>query len=63
MVTGEVPSRAGEAEGGVGESTEGGGRGREEVPRGGVCMFMPGGTCCICDVFLFFSSMSYTKNI
>ena len=36
MVTGEVPARAGEAEGGVGESAEGGGRGGEEVPRGGV---------------------------
>lgn len=32
VVTGEVPARAGEAEGGVGESAEGGGRGGEEVP-------------------------------
>lgn len=32
MVTGEVPARAGEAEGGVGESSEGGGRRGEEVP-------------------------------
>lgn len=36
MVTGEVPPRAGETEGGVGESAEGGGGGGEEVPRGGV---------------------------
>lgn len=38
MVTGEVPARAGEAEGGVGASAEGGGRGGEEVPRRGVCV-------------------------
>lgn len=36
MVTGEVPARAGEAEGGVGESAEGGSRRGEKVPRGGV---------------------------
>lgn len=59
MVTGEVPARAGEAEGGVGESAEGGGRGGEEVPRGGVCMFMLEGTRCTCDVFV----LIYTQNI
>lgn len=35
MVTGEVPARAAEAEGGVGEGAAGGGGGGEEVPRGG----------------------------
>lgn len=35
MVTGEVPPRAGEAEAGVGESAEGGGRGGAQVPRRG----------------------------
>lgn len=35
MVTGEVPARAAEAEGGVGEGAAGGGGGGKEVPRGG----------------------------
>lgn len=35
MVTGEVPARAAEAEGGVGEGAAGGGGGGEEIPRGG----------------------------
>jgi len=38
VVTGEVPAWAGEAEGGVGESTEGGGGGGEEVSWRGVCL-------------------------
>lgn len=38
MVSGEVPARAGETEGGVGESPEGGGGGGEEVSRGGACL-------------------------
>lgn len=63
MVTGEVPARAGEAEGGVGESTEGGGRGGEEVPRGGVCVFLLESTCCTCyGVFFFNLHSEYLKS-
>lgn len=49
MVTGEVPPRAGETEGGVGEGTKGGSRGGEEVPRGGVWVILTW------DVFLCFT--------